>query len=245
MKLVLCGITRSGTTLFCRYVNALPRAVCFSEPHAELDVFGRVGTAFTLLTQKGGLGRVETMPLRPGALLPLDPFLTALEGDFDLVGFKETFRAYMAYPDEPSTSDRLLRRYAKRPGYRFVFIVRHPVSTWNSVKAMGWDVLGNLGRFLLNWKLFYAFMREVLPKGGRPVVYEKFVKDMSGEFSKKTGIAAPPLVDLPVLPIQYGDEGGATRPVSGPRNAPFLVSPEEDSLIKRAGLVDLYEEACQ
>jgi hypothetical protein len=188
MKLIVCGLPRSGTTILTNFINSLPDAFVFSEPHWEYKKLR--GTSF-FLPELSSL----CLEYKNDDVLPLESALTEMEKKFQIVGFKETYRSNIVKSqDAEAPNHELLFRYKQR-GYKFVYIARNPIEILNSSR----NTFGgnndywprNMAITIHSYVDFFNFVSK------EPIVnYDKFISSPELEFSKKTGIKTPPKVKL-------------------------------------------------
>ena len=161
-KVVVCGLPRSGTTIFARMIGSLPRTLMLNEPHWEFEKCKKCTLA--------GLAYDSTSPT---------PLLKSIsEQTLDVVGFKETYRGTVYAKFDPRIPNKQLVEEYVRQGFELVRIIRNPLAVLESslTAANGVSTWAtHLEAFLESYEEFFRLA------GKPPVIYEKLVLDPAKE----------------------------------------------------------------
>lgn len=216
-RLVVCGVPRSGTTILARVIDSIDGAICLPEPIQSRARHG----AFPLPSG------CEQSP-------DLDGALAALDRRYAIVGFKEPFMVVEGYA-RADNREALAR--ARAAGALFVWIVRHPLRVYNSVKEWG-PKFHDVDRFIRNCSHFLDAMR-----GATPVVYEQLLVDPIAELNRATPLRLtgsfrlrPFQVHGPFAGSQPARERARLEPIERPQR----LTEAEVAALERSGLVEAW-----
>jgi hypothetical protein len=234
MKIIVCGLPRSGTTILSSFINSIPDSFIFGEPHWE---YKKTGKTTFFLPELSSL----SLKYKDKDLLPLDDALTTMEETFKVVGFKETYRPEpLRIQDKDAPNNKLLDNY-KKSGYKFIYIARNPIELLCSARNIfGGDNTywpRNIDIMIDSYVNFFNFT-----EGEQIINYDKFVLNPEIEFSRVTNLTIPLKIELRKDRIfALGDPRGYSSKEISKKECKYLLSEKEANIIGSSVAMKLWE----
>lgn len=172
-KYVILGVARSGTTIVSIFFHSLPNSFCFIEPHFEYQ-YEKTTYQIDEMSKYGVYDTTNTMPI--------NGLISSMLTNYDMVGFKETFRGNARKNEIGRGNSTLYNRdfleVYKDNNYEFIYVIRNPV------EACGSMILRQNRKILFSPKIqetvnifiknFHEFVSEFIKDSRRVIFYDNF-----------------------------------------------------------------------